>query len=183
MISLKKLQELGSKGQLIDVRQPEEFELGHIKNALLHSVENIETFKQNKNKTYYIYCKSGNRSRKASQFLAQRGYDVVNLDGGYTAYKEQHHNDNLSKVKEDREIKDNRKMFNYSNLQCPGPIVNISKEIKNIAIGDQIEVVVTDHGFLNDIKSWVKQTGHTLVRLNDFGNEIRAIIQKKKIKI
>ncbi|ERH67744.1 hypothetical protein N173_19855, partial [Acinetobacter baumannii EGD-HP18] len=178
----KELQELGSKGQLIDVRQPEEFELGHIKNALLHSVENIETFKQSKNKTYYIYCKSGNRSRKASQFLAQRGYDVVNLDGGYTAYEQQHHNDNLSKVKEDREIKDNRKMFNYSNLQCPGPIVNISKEIKNIAIGDQIEVVVTDHGFLNDIKSWVKQTGHTLVRLNDSGNEIRAIIQKEENK-
>ena len=104
----------------------------------------------------------------------------MNLDGGYTAYEQQHHNDNLSKVKEDREIKDNRKMFNYSNLQCPGPIVNISKEIKNIAIGDQIEVVVTDHGFLNDIKSWVKQTGHTLVRLNDFGNEIRAIIQKEE---
>ena len=96
---------MGSKDQLIDVRQPEEFELGHIKNALLHSVENIETFKQSKNKTYYIYCKSGNRSRKASQFLAQRGYDVVNLDGGYTAYEEQHHNDNLSKVKEDRKLK------------------------------------------------------------------------------
>ena len=45
----KELQELSSKGQLIDVRHPEEFELGHIKNALLHSVENIETFKQSKN--------------------------------------------------------------------------------------------------------------------------------------
>lgn len=44
----KELEELGSKDQLIDVRQPEEFELGHIKNALLHSVENIETFKQSK---------------------------------------------------------------------------------------------------------------------------------------
>ena len=159
----KELQELGSKGQLIDVRQPEEYELGHIKNALLHSVENIETFKQSKNKTYYVYCKSGNRSRKASQFLTQRGYNVVNLDGGYTAYEQQHNNESF-KLEKDKEIqiKDNRKTFNYSNLQCPGPIVNISKEIKNIAIGDQIEVVVTDHGFLNDIKSWVKQTGHTL---------------------
>ena len=62
----------------------------------------IETFKQSKIKLT-ISIKSGNRSRKASQFLAQRGYDVVNLDGGYTAYEEQHHNDNLSKVK-DREI-------------------------------------------------------------------------------
>ncbi|MDU6765607.1 MAG: DsrE/DsrF/DrsH-like family protein, partial [Staphylococcus sp.] len=179
----KELQELGSKGQLIDVRQPEEYELGHIKNALLHSVENIENFKQDRNKTYYIYCKSGNRSRKASQFLTQRGYNVVNLDGGYTAYEQQHNNESF-KLKEDKEIqiKHNRKTFNYSNLQCPGPIVNISKEMKNIAIGDQIEVVVTDHGFLNDIKSWVKQTGHTLVRLNDSGNEIRAIIQKEENK-
>ena len=33
------------------------------------------------------------------------------------------------------------------------------------------------------LKSWVKQTGHTLVRLNDSGNEIRAIIQKEENKI
>ena len=130
MISLKKLEELGSKDQLIDARQPEEYELGHIKNALLHSVENIENFKHDQNKTYYIYCKSGNRSRKASQFLAQRGYDVVNLDGGYTAYEEQHHNDNLSKVKEDKEIKDNRKTFNYSNLQCQDLLLILVKKSK-----------------------------------------------------
>ena len=59
------------------------------------------------------------------------------------------------------EIKANRKQFNYSGLQCPGPIVNISKEVKNIGVGDQIEVTVTDPGFPSDIKSWVKQTGHT----------------------
>ena len=62
-----------------------------------------------------------------------------------------------------------------------GPIILVRNQ--NIAIGDQIEVVVTDHGFLNDIKSWVKQTGHTLVRLNDFGNEIHAIIQKENKNI
>jgi len=31
----KELEELGSKGQLIDVRQPEEFELGHIKKCFI----------------------------------------------------------------------------------------------------------------------------------------------------
>ena len=47
------------------------------------------------------------------------------------AYEQQHNNESF-KLKEDKEIqiKDNRKTFNYSNLQCPGPIVNISKEIK-----------------------------------------------------
>ena len=60
---------MGSKGQLIDVRQPEEFELGHIKNALLHSVENIETFKQSKNKTYYIIVKVVIEVEKPVNFL------------------------------------------------------------------------------------------------------------------
>jgi TusA-related sulfurtransferase len=33
--------------------------------------------------------------------------------------------------------------------------------MKNIEVGDQIEVKVTDPGFPSDIKSWVKQTRHT----------------------
>ncbi|MGI2275162.1 persulfide response sulfurtransferase CstA, partial [Staphylococcus cohnii] len=79
-------------------------------------------------------------------------------------------------------IKAERKQFNYSGLQCPGPIVNISKEVKNIEVGEQIEVTVTDPGFLSDIKSWVKQTGHTLVKLDEGNNGINAIIQKEKPK-
>src|SRR5699024_12489975 len=65
---------------------------------------------------------------------------------------------------------------------CPGPIVNLSKEIKNIEIGDQIEVTVTDPGFLSDIKSWSKQTGHSLVKLEENHDGINAIIQKEKPK-
>src|SRR5699024_1912199 len=79
-------------------------------------------------------------------------------------------------------IKPNRKQFNFSGLQCPGPLVNISKEIKNIENGDQIEVTVTDSGFLSDIKSWVKQTGHTLVKLDESNQGINAIIQKEQPK-
>src|SRR5699024_9855954 len=79
-------------------------------------------------------------------------------------------------------IKPNRKQFNFSCLQCPDPLVNIRKEIKNIENGDQIEVTVTDSGFLSDIKSWVKQTGHTLVKLDESNQGINAIIQKEQPK-
>lgn len=181
-LSKVELEQLGKKGQLIDVRTPEEYELGHITGAILHSVENIDTFDKNKDKTYYVYCKSGNRSAKASEYLAKQGYDVVNLDGGYTAYEKQ--NMNHGDVVEDgnKAIKPSRKQFNFNGLQCPGPIVNLSKEIKNIEIGDQIEVTVTDPGFLSDIKSWSKQTGHSLVKLEENHDGINAIIQKEKPK-
>ena len=81
------------------------------------------------------------------------------------------------------EIKADRKQFNYRGFQCPGPIVKISQEMKNIEVGDQIEVKVTDPGFPSDIKSWVKQTRHTLVKPDENNNGINAIIQKKKQKI
>ena len=53
--------------------------------------------------------------------------------------------------------------------------------MKNIGVGDQIEVTVTDPGFLSDIKSWVKQTGHTLAKLDESNNGINAIIQKNLV--
>ena len=53
---------------------------------------------------------------------------MVNLDGGYTAY-EQQHNESF-KLKEDKEIqiKDNRKTFNYSNLQCQDLLLILVKK-------------------------------------------------------
>lgn len=179
--SKQELEKLGAQGQLIDVRTEEEYELAHINGATLHPVDKIESFNKDKNKTYYIHCKSGNRSAKASEYLAKQGYDVVNLDGGYNAYEEQNNNHDTQEENINVEIKPERKQLNYSGLQCPGPIVNISKEVKNIGVGDQIEVTVTDPGFLSDIKSWVKQTGHTLVKLDESNNGINAIIQKNLV--
>ena len=60
---------MGSKGQLIDVRQPEEYELGHIKNALLHSVENIELLNKAKIKLTISIVKVVIEVEKAVNFL------------------------------------------------------------------------------------------------------------------
>ena len=180
--SKQELEKLGAQGQLIDVRTEEEYELAHINGATLHPVDKIESFNKDKNTTYFVHCKSGTRSAKASEYLAEQGYDIVNLDGGYKAYEAKNDDDNTFEENTNVEIKAERKQFNYSGLQCPGPIVNISKEVKNIEVGEQIEVTVTDPGFLSDIKSWVKQTGHTLVKLDEGNNGINAIIQKEKPK-
>ncbi|WP_353458487.1 DsrE/DsrF/DrsH-like family protein [Staphylococcus coagulans] len=172
----QELEELASNQQLIDVRTNEEYDLGHVNGAILHPLNHIEMFDKGKDRTYYIYCKSGNRSAKASDYLAEHGYNIVNLDGGYTAYED-------TSDKEQRlEVKSNRKQFDFNGLQCPGPIVNISQEIKKIEVGDQIEVKVTDSGFSSDIKSWTKQTGHTLVKIDKNNEGINAIIQKEAPK-
>ena len=72
---------------IIDVRTPQEFSEGHIDGAI-----NINYFDNNfldqiakyeKNEPLFIYCKSGNRSGKASKKIIGLGYkQVYDLEGG-----------------------------------------------------------------------------------------------------
>ena len=78
---------------LIDVRTPEEYAEGHIEGAVLMNVMEEQTFLAgidtlDASHTYYIYCRSGRRSQKASGLMSERGLKVVDLQGGYNAWKE-----------------------------------------------------------------------------------------------
>jgi rhodanese-related sulfurtransferase len=72
---------------LIDVRTPEEFAAGHLPNALNINVESADFETQiaalDKNTTYGIYCRSGNRSTVASDKMAQAGFtSLINSTAG-----------------------------------------------------------------------------------------------------
>ena len=67
---------------IIDVRTLEEYESGHLKDSLniewqlIDSIENTVS----KDAKLYLYCRSGNRSGKATRMLISLGYtDVTNL--------------------------------------------------------------------------------------------------------
>ena len=69
---------------LVDVRTPNEFELGHIEDSFNIEWENISSIlnKSKKDKKIYLYCRSGRRSQKATEILLELGYkDVTNLGG------------------------------------------------------------------------------------------------------
>ena len=76
---------------LVDVRTAEEYGSGHIENALNIDVKQ-DDFEETaiktlpKNKTIAVYCRSGRRSKKASEILSQNGYKVIELDSGYTGW-------------------------------------------------------------------------------------------------
>jgi len=79
------------KGQLIDVRTPNEYSAGHIEGAQninLHDDNfTVQINKLDKKQTVYVYCKAGRRSAEASSVLKQNGFkNVVELDGGTDAW-------------------------------------------------------------------------------------------------
>ena len=76
---------------LLDVRTPEEFEIGHI-----HGFSNIPVDKLRqhigelaKGKPVYVICQSGIRSYLACRILTQNGFTCYNFSGGYGFYRAQ----------------------------------------------------------------------------------------------
>ena len=72
---------------ILDVREREEYDEGHIPNAILFPVGSItkESAPQvipDPDTTVLVYCRSGNRSKTASQTLADLGYTSVYEFGG-----------------------------------------------------------------------------------------------------
>ncbi len=67
---------------IIDVRTPEEFQNAHIINSKNIEWQNISDIVgiTSKEEKIYLYCRSGNRSGKATKILIDLGYkDVTNL--------------------------------------------------------------------------------------------------------
>lgn len=77
--------EKGEKLEIIDVREPYEWEIGHIPGARLVPLNRIpdEIPRLDKQRETILYCKVGGRSAYAAQQLADAGVtDVRNLAGG-----------------------------------------------------------------------------------------------------
>ena len=82
------------KGRLLDVRTPKEYKSGYIANS-----ENINFFDKGfkdqikalpKDKTYFVYCRSGGRSGKTCTMMREAGFEhVYDLDGGITAWQKE----------------------------------------------------------------------------------------------
>ena len=76
---------------ILDIRTPEEFNAGRIAGSI-----NIDFYEANfaseldkldKDKTYFVYCNSGNRSGTAMGTMRDLGFvDVYDLDGGIQAW-------------------------------------------------------------------------------------------------
>ncbi len=88
-IGPEELYQAAAQGALIvDVRTPMEFAQGHVPGAVNLPVEEVARWAKDlpKDRPVYLYCRSGNRSRQAAEYLARQGYaNLYNLEGGILA--------------------------------------------------------------------------------------------------
>ncbi len=71
---------------LLDVRTPEEFAEGHLPGGYLLPVQELERrikeLEPYRDKTIIVYCRSGNRSARATALLQRHRFRAYNMSGG-----------------------------------------------------------------------------------------------------
>ena len=82
----KKIMDSGEEHIILDTREQDEFDEGHIPGAILipyTEIENkAEEMLHDKDKLILVYCRSGRRSKIAAESLSKLGYTNVKEFGG-----------------------------------------------------------------------------------------------------
>ena len=63
------------------------------------------------------------------------------------------------------------------NLMCPLPVIRAQDKIKTLQTGDQLRVVSTDPGALNDIPAWCRINGHEVIEKLNNEHEVIVLIR------
>ncbi|OJF75814.1 MAG: pyridine nucleotide-disulfide oxidoreductase [Treponema sp. CETP13] len=189
------------KVQLFDSRFEVEHLMGNLDNTIDIPLDSLRPniSKLDKEKPTYVFCMVGLRGYVATRQLMNNGFkNVYNLSGGFKTLKlvqntktiwtaQTASNSPFLKSLTD-EIVSNQSEVNTPNakeikidargLACPGPIMKVSKNMKEASNGDKITVEATDPGFLSDIKVWCERTDNTFISGQNDKGAITVKIQK-----
>ena len=87
----KKIMDSGEEHIVLDVREQDEFDEGHIPNAILIPYTEIDAKAEgiltDKDAQILVYCRSGRRSKIAAESLVNLGYTNVKEFGGIIDWK------------------------------------------------------------------------------------------------
>ncbi len=80
-------------------------------------------------------------------------------------------------VKEENNL---RKQIDTRGLFCPLPLTVVSKNLKEIPVGEKLEILADDKAFKKDIKFWCLETGNKLVDFKEQDGYFIAIVERGK---
>jgi tRNA 2-thiouridine synthesizing protein A len=65
-------------------------------------------------------------------------------------------------------------------LLCPMPIIQTAKKIKEMKLGEVLEVISTDEGIKQDMPAWCKMTGQEYLGLEEKDGAYHVYVKKTK---
>lgn len=65
-------------------------------------------------------------------------------------------------------------------LLCPMPIIQTAQKIKELKVGQVLEVISTDKGIKEDMPAWCKQTGNEYLGFVEEEDLFKVYVRKTK---
>ena len=190
---------------IFDIRSPQEFADGHIKNAtsisLSEITSNLEDLQGFKEKCIVTICPGGGLSLVAVDVLSKAGFkDVKSLKGGMDLWKKNGYpittavypNENIdlkflkdrpknnkgSHPLDEKTIGEIHKTLDVRNLNCPTPILKSKKALKALKISQVLEILASHP---SSIPEWALATGQELLISEERDpNDFRFIVKRIK---
>lgn len=72
------------------------------------------------------------------------------------------------------------KTLDCIGLQCPLPVIKTAQAIKEIPMGEVLELLASDPGVEPDMAAWTKRTGNELISIEKIDQVFRVLIRKAK---
>jgi TusA-related sulfurtransferase len=73
-----------------------------------------------------------------------------------------------------------RKTIDARGAFCPGPLMELIAALKLVEIGDEIEVLSSDKGTVNDVPEWVAKVGHEMAGTIAHDGYWSVVVRKAK---
>ncbi|MHA2232415.1 MAG: sulfurtransferase TusA family protein [Candidatus Hodarchaeales archaeon] len=70
--------------------------------------------------------------------------------------------------------------FDAKGLSCPMPVIKSKKALKELELGQVLEVLATDPGSVNDFAAWTRTTGQELLESSEQDGVYRFLVRRKK---
>jgi len=67
--------------------------------------------------------------------------------------------------------------LNTKGLLCPLPVIRTQDAIRELSVGDTLNIIASDPGTLHDIPAWTRVHGHHLLSATQEGNDYHFCIE------
>lgn len=71
-------------------------------------------------------------------------------------------------------------VLDTKGLLCPMPTIKTVQKVKEMTVGQTLEIQATDMGIRPDMENWCKMTGNELLGFEQEGDVYRVYIKKTK---
>ncbi len=72
------------------------------------------------------------------------------------------------------------KTLDCTGMLCPVPVIKTSKAIKEVQVGEVLQMVATDPGAPADMEAWSRQTGNELLDSHKEGDKYIFFFRRVK---